>query len=66
MKQAIRINLYPATGAATVNTQEQTPAYDVIELNPGENHRESITEIFCEEIDQWARRALAANGFGDF
>ena len=66
MKQATSINHYPETAMPTAKTQEQTPAYDVIELNPGENHRESITEIFCEEIDQWARRALAANGFGDF
>ena len=28
--------------------------------------RESLSEIFNEEIDIWARRALAANGFGDY
>ena len=28
--------------------------------------RESLSEIFVDEIDAWARRALAANGFGDF
>ena len=27
---------------------------------------ESLFENFVEEIDVWARRALAANGFGDF
>jgi len=27
---------------------------------------ESLFEIFVDEIDIWARRALAANGFGDY
>ena len=27
--------------------------------------RESLSEKFHDEIDAWARRALAANGFGD-
>jgi len=26
---------------------------------------ESLFENFSDEIDSWARRALAANGFGD-
>jgi len=28
--------------------------------------RESLFESFVDEIDVWARRALAANGFGDY
>lgn len=28
--------------------------------------RESLFENFVDEIDVWARRALAANGFGDY
>ena len=28
--------------------------------------RDSLSENFNEEIDAWARRALAANGFGDY
>lgn len=28
--------------------------------------RESLFENFADEIDIWARRALAANGFGDY
>jgi len=28
--------------------------------------RESLSEIFNAEIDAWARRALASNGFGDY
>lgn len=66
MKQATRINHYPETGTTTVMTQEQASACDVVELNPERNHRESLSEAFCEEIDQWARRALAANGFGGY
>ena len=27
---------------------------------------ESLSESFIDEIDIWARRALAANGFGDY
>ena len=27
---------------------------------------ESLFENFVDDIDTWARRALAANGFGDF
>jgi hypothetical protein len=27
---------------------------------------ESLFETFVDEIDVWARRALAANGFGDY
>ena len=27
---------------------------------------ESLFESFVDEIDVWARRALAANGFGDY
>ena len=28
--------------------------------------RESLFETFVDEIDIWARQALAANGFGDY
>lgn len=28
--------------------------------------RESLSEVFADEIDAWARHALAANGFGDY
>ena len=28
--------------------------------------RDSLSEIFNEEIDAWARHALASNGFGDY
>ena len=41
-------------GADTSIAPEATPAY------------ESLFETFVDEIDIWARRALAANGFGDY
>ena len=66
MKQATRINHFPETGAPAAKTQELASACDVIELNPGAIPRVSLTEAFREEIDQWAQRALAANGFGDY
>ncbi len=29
-------------------------------------HRDSLSEVFNEEIDAWARHCLASNGFGDY
>ena len=29
-------------------------------------NRDSLSESFNVEIDTWAKRALAANGFGDY
>jgi len=28
--------------------------------------RDSLSEIFSDEVDAWARHALGANGFGDY
>jgi hypothetical protein len=39
---------------------------DIIEFTPANIKRDSLSEIFLDEIDAWARRALAANGFGDY
>ena len=39
---------------------------DNVEFIPGSINRDSLSEIFFNEIDAWARQALAANGFGDF
>lgn len=41
-------------GADASTTPEATPV------------RESLFETFVDEIDIWARQALAANGFGDY
>ena len=40
-----------------------TEASSAPELAPA---RGSLFENFTDEIDIWARRALAANGFGDY
>ncbi len=39
---------------------------EVIELMPYEDEVESLFCNFVDEIDAWARQALAANGFGDY
>ena len=41
---------------------------DIVEFNPDfrEEGRDSLSEIFNDELDNWARRALGANGFGDY
>ena len=39
---------------------------DIVELTPANIKRDSLSEIFLDEIDAWARQALAANGFGDY
>jgi len=39
---------------------------EIVEVTPGSINREVQSEISFDEIDAWARRALAANGFGDY
>ncbi len=39
---------------------------DNVEFTPGSINRDSLSEIFFNEIDAWARQTLAANGFGDY
>ena len=39
---------------------------EIVQLQPGQPQRESLFENFVDEIDAWARRALASNGFGDY
>jgi hypothetical protein len=43
-----------SSGADVSTAPDATPA------------RESLFETFVDEIDIWARQALAANGFGDY
>jgi len=43
-----------SSGADASTAPDATPA------------RESLFETFVDEIDIWARQALAANGFGDY
>ena len=41
---------------------------DIVEFTPDyrEDGRDSLSELFNEDIDNWARRAFGANGFGDY
>jgi hypothetical protein len=39
---------------------------DIVEFTHANIKRDSLSEIFLDEIDAWARQALAANGFGDY
>lgn len=44
---------------------EQTDAVDASAAPEATAVHESLFVTFAEEIDAWARQALAANGFGD-
>ena len=39
---------------------------EIIEFTPGSINRDAQSEMSFDEIDAWARHALAANGFGDY
>ena len=39
---------------------------ETILFTPAINNSDARLELPCEEVDTWARRALAANGFGDY
>jgi len=39
---------------------------EIVEFTPGSINRDAQSEMSFDEIDVWARRALAANGFGDY
>ncbi|MEM7564702.1 MAG: hypothetical protein AAF353_16880 [Pseudomonadota bacterium] len=39
---------------------------DVVEFKLGHHMRESLHDNYINEIDIWARQALASNGFGDY
>jgi len=43
---------------------ENQQAGDIVEFDF--RHRDSLSEIFNEEIEAWARHSLASNGFGDY
>jgi hypothetical protein len=51
---------HPSDFAAQADAAAMSPTAEA------EPARESQFEIFADEIDAWARRALAANGFGDY
>lgn len=39
---------------------------EVVPFSHERYERESLSENFINELDAWARHALAANGFGDY
>ena len=39
---------------------------DSVEFRLGHRDRDSQYDIFVNEIDAWARQALASNGIGDY
>jgi len=39
---------------------------EIVEFDKGYLERDSLSENFINEIEAWARHALASNGFGDF
>jgi hypothetical protein len=39
---------------------------EIIAFTPGINNRGDQPEMPCDEVYIWAKRALAANGFGDY
>ena len=43
-----------------------TEECEIVPLRPEQYVRESLSENFINELDAWARHALAANGFGDY
>ena len=45
---------------------DEYPECEVIEFNRDYLERDSLSENFINEIEAWARQALAANGFGDY
>ena len=44
----------------------ERPDCEIVKFTPRGMPHDSLSEIFNDEIDAWARRALAANGFGDY
>jgi hypothetical protein len=39
---------------------------EIVELTPGSINCDAQSQVSFDEIDAWARRALAANGFSDY
>ncbi len=59
MENTARIELL---AAADLNHED----CEVIEFRPERGELDSLNINFVDEIDAWARQALAANGFGDY
>ena len=55
----------PMTVVAAGKPQNRQPAATVVKPGGSNRQRDSQAGNFNEEIDAWARMALARNGFGD-
>jgi hypothetical protein len=44
----------------------EQPDCEIVKFTSRGMPHDSLSEILNDEIDAWARRALAANGFGDY
>jgi hypothetical protein len=44
----------------------ERPDCEIVKFTSRGMTHDSLSEMFNDEIDAWARRALAANGFGDY
>ena len=44
----------------------ERPDCEIVKFTPRGMTHDSLSEMSNDEIDVWARRALAANGFGDY
>ena len=63
MENTLKNELVPQ---ATENLTINGPGCEIVPLKPEHYARESLSENFNNELAAWARRALAANGFGDY
>jgi hypothetical protein len=48
------------------NLDNEPQGCDIIELESRWHGRDSLSDDFYNELDAWARQALAANGFSDY
>ncbi len=57
----------PLPGQGFEDPVTDSHSAEVVEFRAaGPNQRDSLSLNFIEEIDAWARHALARSGFGDF
>jgi hypothetical protein len=40
--------------------------FEIVQSRTQNRDRDSLSENFNDEIEAWARQAMAANGFGDY
>ena len=63
--QAVKVPVGPGFPEFDDSSME-TGEPEAVAESEGLNVGESLFENFVDEIDTWSRRALAANGFGDY